>query len=311
MKIAFLFSGQGSQYEQMGKDLYAYSPVVQSYYDKAKALLGYDVLTLNQAQLNDTTFAQTAIYTLSVSLQQLLKNANVKPQMVAGLSLGEYAALTCADALTFEDGLTLLQKRAHYMAQACDAIPTSMIAVLTEDKTLVQTICQTITNDSDQPLGIYPANFNTKGQIVIGGLKEQLEKATTLLKEKGIKRVVPLNVSGAFHTPYMNSAAQQLLTDLTQTTFQPLTVPVITNVTGQHVDGTQIASTLAQQVVSPVQFEQSIETMLQEGIDTFIELGPKNVLTSFVKKINKEVTTYAIDSVEQLQQVLSQLGVSQ
>lgn len=306
MTIGFLFNGQGSQYEGMGIDLANAYPIVKETYNKANEQLGYDVLSLNQAQLNQTRYTQVAIYTMSIAIAKLLEQHNITSTMNAGLSLGEYSALVNADVLTFEDGIRLLEKRGLFMEEACSENVSGMLAVMNTPIEVVLDVCQKASEDEQC---VYPANYNMPGQIVVSGHKKAVDKAKALFVEKGYKKCIPLLVSGAFHTPLMNSAKTKLMSFLQQQTFQKGKKDVIGNLTAQNIsDRNDLSQVLVEQIVSPVRFEESVQTMIKQGVTIFIEIGPKQVLSKFVKKIDTSVETYHVADVATFNMVLDALG---
>lgn len=301
MTIGFLFGGQGSQIEGMGRDFEDRFDDVKALYKTAKEILGYDVLALTQTQLNQTEYAQPAIYTFGCAIQLLLKQHNITPFIVGGLSLGEYNALQCAQSISFEQGLKLLEKRATFMAEACALQETHMVAVLSDNRLLVDTLCQSINLDDGL---VFPANYNAPGQIVVGGNSSGISQLKERLLEHGIKRVIPLKVSGAFHTPFMKQASTKLSPYLKQTTFMDPNCLVVGNTFAKAMAKDDIPMLLERQIISPVYFEDVIKEMIKLGVNQLVEIGPKSVLSQFVKKINKEVVVHTISTLEQLQDVI-------
>lgn len=297
MTIGFLFSGQGAQYEGMGQQLAQTYPSVAALYDKAKDLLGYDLLTLNQDELNQTAYTQVAIFTLSHAVSTLLKENGVMPSCAAGLSLGEYSALVCAEALTFEEALLLLKQRGELMAQASQSQASKMLAVMNVPRETVEDICATLRSNGH---AIWPANYNMTGQIVVAGSVEGIDVLQETLVSAGFKKNIPLAVSGAFHTALMASAAEQMAPLLEKTSFKPLTIPVIGNTYAKDLSGMNLSDVLVKQIVSPVYFEDSLLEMQRLGVNTFIELGPKKVLSTFVKKTVADAVVYNVEDVETL-----------
>lgn len=302
MKIAFIFSGQGSQYIGMGKELYDNIPSCKKIYDKANEVLGFDLKELifngDKEELNITENTQPAILTTSIAILQAIKDKGINPDIVAGLSLGEYSALVASEALDFETAVSLVKKRGRFMQEAVPQGIGSMVAVigLNEDK-----IKKVLKVASERGI-VEIANYNTNNQIVIGGESEAVELASELLKESGARRVIPLKVSGPFHTSLLNQASIKLKNEFENIHFNTPKIKTITNVTADFIEnGDEIKNLLINQVKSSVRWSETIERMLDEGIDTFIEIGPLKTLSSFVREISKEKkATVKIFNVEDL-----------
>lgn len=308
MKTAFLFSGQGAQYPGMGQELYEKESIVRETFDQASALLGYDMAALcftENERLNETMYTQPAILTVSVAFYRLLtQRYGVKPDVVAGLSLGEYSALIASGALTFEQGVQLIAKRGQYMTEAVPKGVGKMVAVLNADQHLIEECCQ-----QAQALGVVsPANYNTPQQIVIGGEVVAVDQAVALLKEAGVKRMIPLNVSGPFHTALLAPASVRLAARLAEISFSSMEVPVISNVTAQVMAQTEIQALLTKQVMSAVRFADSIETMKQMGVQLFVEVGPGKTLSGFVKKIDPTLQLARVEDIATLDDALTYLS---
>ena len=288
MKKAFVFPGQGAQFVGMGKDLYQSSPVAQELYEKANEILGFRITDLmfegTEEDLRQTKVTQPAIFLHSVILAKTL-GEEFKPAMTAGHSLGEFSALVAAGALTFEDGLKLVYKRALAMQKACEAEPSTMAAVLALPDEKVEEICASI----DEV--VVPANFNCPGQIVISGSIAGVEKACELMKEAGAKRALLLKVGGAFHSPLMEPARLELSEAIEATEVIAPLCPVYQNVStiGETAPAV-IKANLIAQLTSPVKWTQSVQQMIADGATEFVELGPGSVLQGLIIKINKEVT---------------------
>lgn len=288
MKKAFVFPGQGAQFVGMGKDLYESSPVAQELYEKANEILGFRITDLmfegTEEDLRQTKVTQPAIFLHSVILAKTL-GEEFKPAMTAGHSLGEFSALVAAGALTFEDGLKLVYKRALAMQKACEAEPSTMAAVLALPDEKVEEICASI-----DEVGV-PANFNCPGQIVISGSIAGVEKACELMKEAGAKRALLLKVGGAFHSPLMEPARLELSEAIEATEVIAPLCPVYQNVStiGETAPAV-IKANLIAQLTSPVKWTQSVQQMIADGATEFVELGPGSVLQGLIIKINKEVT---------------------
>lgn len=298
-KTAFLFSGQGAQYLGMGKELYDCYEVVRSTFDQASQVLGYDIRELidqDEEKLNQTRYTQPAILTTSVAIYRLLEEKGFKPDMVAGLSLGEYTALVAAGALDFEAAVSLVAKRGAFMEEAAPAGSGKMVAVLNTDVAVIEQACREASD-----LGVVtPANYNTPSQIVIGGEGPAVDKAVELLKVAGAKRLIPLNVSGPFHTALLESASQKLAEVLEQVTFSDLEIPLVGNTEAQVMKENQIRSLLTRQVKEPVRFYESIARMQEAGVTNFVEVGPGKVLSGFIKKIDKTATVTNVEDIASL-----------
>ena len=287
---AFVFPGQGAQFVGMGKDLYETSSVAKELFEKANEILGFRITDLmfsgTDEDLRQTKVTQPAIFLHSVILAKTLGN-EFNPDMVAGHSLGEFSALVAANALSFEDGLKLVYKRALAMQKACELSPSTMAAVLGLPDEKVEEVCASITDEV-----VVPANYNCPGQIVISGSNAGIDKACELMKEAGAKRALKLSVGGAFHSPLMDPAKEELAKAIDETQFSAPVCPVYQNVsTIAEADPAVIKTNLIAQLTAPVKWTQSVEHMIADGATEFIELGPGSVLQGLVKKINKEAVT--------------------
>jgi [acyl-carrier-protein] S-malonyltransferase len=283
-KTALLFAGQGAQAVGMGKDLAEQFPAARAWFDRANAALGYDLAAIcfngPEAELTKTENAQPGIFLVSwVAFQLLQEQApNLKFEATAGLSLGEFTALTAAGALTFEDGLRVVRQRGKFMQEACDVTRGGMAAVIGLDEAPTREVCA--------GAGVALANLNCPGQLVISGEAEKITKACELAKARGAKRAIPLTVAGAYHSPLMASAQPKLAAELAQAKISAPAVPVVSNVTAQ-AHGTDISAKLVEQVCASVLWENSMRHLLSQGFTRFIELGPGTALSGFMKRIDK------------------------
>ena len=286
---AYIFPGQGAQFSGMGLDLYENSPLAQEYFEKANQILGFNITDImfegSAEDLKETKVTQPAVFLHSVILAKTLGD-NFKPDMVAGHSLGELSALVAAGALTFEDGLKLVSKRAQAMQKACEMQPSTMAAVLGLDDDVVEKICATTKGI------VVAANYNCPGQLVISGEVEAIEKACEALKEEGARRALVLPVGGAFHSPLMEPAREELATAIENTSFSKPNCPIYQNVTATAItDENEIKVNLISQLTAPVRWTQSVKQMIEDGATHFTEVGPGKVLQGLVKKINREAET--------------------
>ena len=286
---AYVFPGQGAQYPGMGKDLYDGSPVAKELFEKANTILKFKITDLmfegTDEDLRQTKVTQPAIFLHSVILSRVL-GRDFKPDMVAGHSLGEFSALVANKTLAFEDGLRLVYKRAMAMQKACDLKPSTMAAVLGMEDAEVEKILRKIKDI------VVPANYNSPGQLVISGSVSGVETACQLLEKAGAKRVVPLKVGGAFHSPLMEPAGKELAQAINTTKFNKGICPIYQNVTGQSVtDAEIIKKNLIAQLTSPVRWTQIARNMIADGATEVIEVGPGNVLQGLVKKVKRDIVT--------------------
>jgi len=288
MKKAYVFPGQGAQFVGMGKELYETSPLAKEMFEKANEILGFRITDLmfegTDEDLRQTKVTQPAIFLHSVILAKTM-GSDFIPDMTAGHSLGEFSALVATGALSFEDGLKLVYKRALAMQKACEKNPSTMAAILALPDDKVEEICAGI----DEV--VVPANYNCPGQIVISGSLKGIEIACEKMKEAGAKRALPLKVGGAFHSPLMDSAKIELSEAIAATSFSRPSCPVYQNVsTVGETDPEVIKANLVAQLTAPVKWTQSIQNMIADGATDFVELGPGNVLQGLVSKIDKNVT---------------------
>lgn len=302
-KIAFMFPGQGAQYTGMGKDFYEQIPSAREMIDLAGQVCGLDLPGLcfqENPQLHITEYTQIAMLAVSIAMWKTLKERGVHSQVNGGLSLGEYGALVASGALDAADAFALVRKRGIFMQ---NAVPKggAMRAVLGMDGAVIEEICR----KTEGMVSI--ANYNCPGQIVITGEEQAVEAASQALKEAGARRVLPLKVSGPFHSPMLRTAGEQLEQALEKIEIHPLQVPYLSNVTGEAVkDSRQVKELLIQQVCAPVRWQQCVESMLWMGVDTFVEIGPGHTLTGFLKKINRGATALNVEKVEDLDTVVKE-----
>ncbi len=303
-KTAFLFPGQGSQKCGMGKDFYEQSKTAKVMFDQASEALGFDMRALcfePNEKLDQTEYTQAALVTASLAMARTAMEKGLRADITAGLSLGEYAAIAVAGGMSDEDAIRTTRVRGILMQQAVPRGEGAMAAVLGMETGKIEAVLSGIS-------GVTIANYNCPGQIVITGRTFAVEQAKAALLEAGARRVLALNVSGPFHSPMLCGAGEALQKELDHVRWRNLEIPYVTNVTAETV--TEIGQTktlLAQQVASPVRWEQSIRHMIASGVKTFVEIGPGKTLSGFVKKIDRGVRCFSIQTVEDLESVLSQL----
>lgn len=304
-KIAFIFPGQGAQYCGMGKDFYEQTETGRKVFDRASELLGFSVPKLcftENDRLNITEYTQAAMVTTSIAMMDVLKEHGVKPDVTAGLSLGEYCALAAASVMSEEDAITTVRQRGILMQEAVPAGIGAMAAILALDAQKIEEVLGGIEN-------VQIANYNCPGQIVISGKKEAVEKANEALLAAGAKRAIMLNVSGPFHSDMLQGAGEKLGAVLEDVMISKPAIPYVANVTASYVtEAGQVKPLLEKQVSSSVRWQQSVETMIADGVDTFIEIGPGRTLAGFMKKINRDVKVFNIEKLEDVENVVGQLN---
>ena len=303
-KIAFVYPGQGAQKAGMGKDFYENSPLARDIYDQASECLELDMRALcfeENDLLDQTEYTQAAMVTTCLAMTAVLNEQGAEADVTAGLSLGEYCAIAEAGAMDLLDAIRLVRVRGQLMQHTVPTGEGAMAAVLGMDADQIDAVVEPIAN-------VTVANYNCPGQIVITGGTAGIEQASKALKEAGAKRVVPLNVSGPFHSPMLRSAGEKLGKELLTVQLGELKIPYVTNVTAEYVtDSSKIRELLTRQVYSPVRWEQSIRKMIAQGVDTFVEIGPGRTLTGFLRKIDRNVTVYQVNTWEDSKQIMEEL----
>ena len=289
MKTAYIFPGQGAQFVGMGQDLYHLNEETKALFEKANDILGFRITDImfngTDEDLKQTKVTQPAIFLHSVILAKALGD-KFQPSMVAGHSLGEFSALVSAGALSFEDGLQLVSQRANAMQKACEQAPSTMAAILGLEDEVVERVCAQVEEV------VVAANYNCPGQLVISGSIEGIDKACALLTEAGAKRALKLNVGGAFHSPLMEPAKVELQAAIEATEIKAPSCPIYQNVDAQpYTDPTQIKANLIAQLTGAVRWTQTVQNMLADGAEAFVEVGPGNVLQGLVKKVDRQVQT--------------------
>lgn len=304
-KIAFIFPGQGAQVCGMGKDFYEQTEIGRQVYDRASELLGFSMPQLcfeKNDKLDITEYTQAAMVTTSIAMMKVLMEKGICPDVTAGLSLGEYCALAAAGVMSDEDAITTVRQRGILMQEAVPVGIGAMAAILALDAAKIEEVISSMKD-------VWIANYNCPGQIVISGKKEAVEEACSKLKEAGAKRAIMLNVSGPFHSKMLTEAGEKLGEVLEGVTIHSPRIPYVANVTASYVtDADQVKPLLVEQVSSSVRWQQSVETMIADGVDTFVEIGPGKTLAGFIRKISRDVKVYNIEKLEDIDKVVEALS---
>lgn len=309
MKIGFLFPGQGSQSIGMGKDIYEKYESAKNIYDKVKEITGVDIAKISfegsEEILNETKYTQLAILTMSLAILEILKENDITCEIAAGLSLGEYSALINSEAICFEEGIKLVQKRGRFMQELLPKGDWQMAAILGMTEEQVEEVCKRVKAGF-----VVPANYNSVGQIAISGEKEAVLEAESIAKEMGAKKVVVLKTAGPFHTEKLIDASNALRKELENITINKFKSKVIKNIDGEEYnDAENIKDILAKHIVSPVRFSKSLENMIEAGTNTFVEIGPGKTLSGFLKRIptDKKIRILNINNVSNLEETIKNI----
>ena len=303
-RIAFIFPGQGAQTCGMGKDFYEQTETGKKVFDRASELLGFSVPELcfePNDRLDITEYTQAAMVTAGIAMMRVLEEKGIHPDVTAGLSLGEYCALAAAGVMSDDDAIATVRQRGILMQEAVPAGVGAMAAILALDAAVIEEVTASMED-------VWIANYNCPGQIVISGRKEAVEEACERLKAAGAKRAILLNVSGPFHSGMLTEAGEKLGQVLLQTEIKSPQIPYVANVTAQYVtEAAPVKELLTRQVSSSVKWQQSVETMLADGVDTFIEIGPGKTLAGFMRKIDRSVKTLNVEKLEDIEKVVEAL----
>lgn len=309
--VAFLFPGQGAQFAGMGKDIFDNSPAGRALFERANEVLDFDLARLcfegPEEELGRTDISQPAIFLVSSAILEAMRERLGEkcpvPQSAAGLSLGEYTALYAAGALDFDTALTLVRRRGLFMQEACDAVRSGMCSILGLPRAVVEEACKAVAHRGI----VCVANLNSPGQVVISGDVRALEAACEKARELGAKRIIPLKVAGAFHSPLMAEAARKLQQELATTNFSNPAFPIVSNVTATFVTTAEEArSLLARQIVSPVLWEDSMRFLLKRELNCFLEIGPGKTLAGLLKKIDEKAAVHSIGTIAEIDNILAQ-----
>lgn len=308
-KIAFIYPGQGAQKAGMGADFYERSETARAIFDQAGERLGLDMKTLcfeENEKLDLTEYTQAALVTTCLAMTRVVRERGLKPDITAGLSLGEYSAIAAAGGMDDLDAVRLVRKRGILMQNTVPAGEGGMCAVMGMEASKIEEVLEEMAGEAAGDVTI--ANYNCPGQIVITGKTQAVEAAAERLKAAGAKRAMMLNVSGPFHSPLLVPAGEELARELETVTFYPLDIPYVTNVTAERVEDIgETKGLLTKQVSSPVRWMQSMENMIREGVDTFVEIGPGKTLAGFMKKISRDVKVYNIAVWEDVEKAAQEL----
>lgn len=307
MKVGFLFPGQGAQFSGMGKDLYEKYDCVKNIYNKVSEITGINISEIsfseNDERINETKYTQLCVLTMSLGILEILKQNNIKADISAGLSLGEYTALIYNNLFSFEDGIEIVEKRGKYMSELVPAGNWKMAAILGLSDDMVEDVCKKVKSGF-----VVPVNYNCTGQVAISGVESAVEEAGRIAKENGAKKVVILNTSGPFHTEKLQKSAEALKQDLNNVSFNKMNTKVVKNLDGNfYADTDDYVQILVNHMINPVRFSKCINTMIDNSIDTFIEVGPGKTLSGFVKRMkgDNNINILNINDVESLENTIN------